>query len=246
MSIVLFSKTFIEKINTIVRRFWWAGVQDEDASSPIAYRSWNDICKPTEQGGLGIKDLQTVNKSLVIQSAWNIITNKNPFLTAIFKAKYFSNESFWNVTNQRPRSIFWSSVLQVRQELSTNSIYQLHAGNTSIWSAPWNPIWTNIHDHLLLSVTTLPLPATVADLWIPGTRSWNLQLLSNTFTDQATQSIIATHPIHSDQDDILRWTPATNGLCTTKAIYKYLSNQQITPLPPQGSRSISQSVNQIL
>lgn len=54
MSTVLFSKTFIEKINTIIRRFWWASVQDEDSSSPIAYRSWDDICKPTEHGGLGI------------------------------------------------------------------------------------------------------------------------------------------------------------------------------------------------
>jgi hypothetical protein len=26
MSTVLFSKTFVEKINTIIRRFWWAGV----------------------------------------------------------------------------------------------------------------------------------------------------------------------------------------------------------------------------
>jgi hypothetical protein len=29
MSTVLFSKTFIERINTIIRRFWWTGVQEE-------------------------------------------------------------------------------------------------------------------------------------------------------------------------------------------------------------------------
>jgi hypothetical protein len=69
MSTVLFSKTFIKKINTIIRRLWWAGVQEEDTSSLIAYCSWDDICKPTEHGGLGIRDLQTVNKSLIIQSA---------------------------------------------------------------------------------------------------------------------------------------------------------------------------------
>jgi hypothetical protein len=132
MSTVLFSKAFIERINTIVRRFWWAGVQEEDSSSPIAYRSWDDICKPTDQGGLGIRDLHTVNKSLVIHSAWNVATNKNPFLTNILKAKYFPNESFWKANNQGPKSIFWSSVLQVRQDLCSNSIYQIHAGNTSI------------------------------------------------------------------------------------------------------------------
>lgn len=31
MSTVLFSKTFVEKINTIIRRFWWACIKEEDS-----------------------------------------------------------------------------------------------------------------------------------------------------------------------------------------------------------------------
>lgn len=37
MSIVLFSKTFVEKITTIIRRFWWSGIQDDTLTSPIAF-----------------------------------------------------------------------------------------------------------------------------------------------------------------------------------------------------------------
>jgi hypothetical protein len=44
-STVLFSKTFIHKINSIIRNFWWAGVQAENPTNPIAFRSWDDICK---------------------------------------------------------------------------------------------------------------------------------------------------------------------------------------------------------
>jgi hypothetical protein len=54
MSTVLFSKTFIEKLNAIMRKFWWAGVEEENQTTPIPFRSWNDICKPTQQGGLGL------------------------------------------------------------------------------------------------------------------------------------------------------------------------------------------------
>jgi len=32
---------------------------------------------------------------MIIHSAWNVATNKNPFLTAILKAKYYPNHSFW-------------------------------------------------------------------------------------------------------------------------------------------------------
>jgi hypothetical protein len=39
LSIVLFSKAFIEKITSMIRKFWWAGVQEDNATSPIPFRS---------------------------------------------------------------------------------------------------------------------------------------------------------------------------------------------------------------
>jgi hypothetical protein len=190
MSKVLFSKTFIEKINTIIRRFWWAGVQEDNHTSPIAYRSWDDMCKSTKDGGLGIRDMQLINKSLMIQSAWNVATNKNPFLSSILKAKYYLNKTFWTAPTARPRSIYWSSVLRVKHHLHSNATLQIHAGNFSIWSSPWANIWNDIHDHLLLPVTNSPLPSTISDLWLQETKQWNQQLLSTTFTPEAVQAII--------------------------------------------------------
>jgi hypothetical protein len=87
MSTVLFSKTFIERIIAIIRRFWWTGVQEDNPSSPIAFRSWEDICQTKENGGLGIRDLYIVNRSLIVHAAFNIANNKNPLLTAVLKSK---------------------------------------------------------------------------------------------------------------------------------------------------------------
>jgi hypothetical protein len=94
----------------------------------------DDICKPINQGGLGIRDMELINKSLIIQTTWNVITNKNPILSNVIKAKYYPRSSFWTCTTTGPRSVFWSSVLQVRQHLNENSTMQIHAGNSSIWS----------------------------------------------------------------------------------------------------------------
>jgi hypothetical protein len=80
MSTVLFSKTFISKITTIIKNFWWAGAQEDSASMPFHFRSWKDICRPKKEGGLGIRDLLTVNRSLILHAAWNVATGKNPFL----------------------------------------------------------------------------------------------------------------------------------------------------------------------
>jgi hypothetical protein len=246
MSTVLFSKTFIEKINTIIRRFWWAGVQEDQHTNPIAFRSWHDICKPTKQGGLGIRDMELINKSLIINSAWNVAINKNPFLSAILKAKYYPNNTFWTAPATCPRSVYWSSIFQVKHYLHSNASLQIHAGNSSIWSSPWTNIWSNIHDHLLLPVTNSPMPETISDLWMQGTKQWDHRLLSTTFSTHAVQVIESTPVVHSDQQDILRWTPSTNGQCTSKTVYAQLAQLAQHNLPTHGSRSITQDANSIL
>lgn len=111
-------------------------MQEDNPTSPIAYRSWDDICQSKENGGLGISDLETVNKSLLIHAAYNIANNKNSFLTSVLKAKYYPNSSFWIANNSGTRSIFWFSVMKVKEELHKNAVLQLHAGNSSIWSSP--------------------------------------------------------------------------------------------------------------
>jgi hypothetical protein len=222
MSTVLFSKTFIAKINAIIRKFWWAGIQDENPTNTIAFRSWDDICKPTNQGGLGIRDMDLINKSLIIHTTWSIITNKNPILSNVLKAKYYPNSSFWTATATGPRSVFWSSVLQVRHHLHDNSTIQIHAGNSYIWSSPWVPNWNSIHDNLILPVTNNPLPSSVSDLWLQGTQTWNQDILTTTFTPQFVQIINNIQLVPSTEPDILRWTPATNGRCTSKSTYTYL------------------------
>ncbi|KAG2627853.1 hypothetical protein PVAP13_3KG264425 [Panicum virgatum] len=245
MSTILFSKSFLHKITTIIRNFWWTGIQEDNPTNPIPFRSWDDICQSKDNGGLGIRDHEVVNKSLIIQAAYNIATEKSPILTAVLKSKYFSNKSFWTANNKGPRSIFWSSIMQVKKELHNNVIFQIQAGN-SIWSSPWCPIWEDIHNHLLLPVTTNPLPSIVSDLWLPHSHNWDNNLLMQTFDNTAVNEITKLHSVPNNNQDILRWKLANNGSCTTKAIYNHLTSNQIINLPSQGSRSISSHTNQIL
>jgi len=124
MSTIIFSKTFIEKIISVIRRFWWAGVQQDDPSKPIAYRSWDDICQSKDNGGLGIRDLYIINKSLVIHTAYNIANSKDHFLSVVLKSKYYPHNSFWQPTSNSSKSVFWSSLMQVKKELTDNHWYR--------------------------------------------------------------------------------------------------------------------------
>jgi hypothetical protein len=145
------------------------------------------------------------------------------------KSKYFHNSFFWTAKTDGPRSIFWSSILQVRQNLTQNAIYQIHNGNSSIWSSPWCPIWDSIHNHLRLSVTHTPLPSVVSDLWHPNTHHWNHDLIDIVFDNKAAQIISQVITVDSASHDTLRWIPAKRGDCTTKNIHRSLSSQAQGP-----------------
>jgi hypothetical protein len=50
--------------------------------------------------------MELINKSLLIQSTWNVSTNKDPLLTSTLKAKYFPHNNFWTAPSTGFRSVF--------------------------------------------------------------------------------------------------------------------------------------------
>jgi hypothetical protein len=150
---------------------------------------WNFIVKAKDKGGLGIRDIYKINESLLVYVAWNIATDNNSFLTKVLKAKYFPNCSFWTVTNDSVKSIFWSSIMKIRHYLHENCTVQIHNGCSSIWSSPWRSIWNKIHDHINLPVTVDNLPNKIFNRWNPHSQTWNADLLLSISDEQATREI---------------------------------------------------------
>ncbi|CAN6282264.1 unnamed protein product [Urochloa humidicola] len=246
MQNILFSKCFMKKINSILRRFWWQGVQEEDSSKSFHFRSWDDICRPKHEGGLGIRKLQDVNKSLVLHSAWLIASDKDSFLARILKAKYFPNTSFWRAPTYGTRSAFWSSILQVKNLLHENSIMQISNGNSNIWNEPWCEGWETIHSSLNLSHSEPSLPNQVSELWSNRLLSWDIRKVESIFRQPAAQRIIATQKVSSTDPDSLCWKPSPQGDCTTKQAFRCIANPIPHVLPSQGPRHISSAALLIL
>ena len=97
MSNILFSKKFLASINAIIRRFWWTGVRDDNASRYLCLRAWADICTDKKSGGLGIRNLQALNQSLILSAAWRNVQNPISDLALILKSKYHADTSLWKI-----------------------------------------------------------------------------------------------------------------------------------------------------
>lgn len=120
MANILFMKKFLAKITTIIRTFWWQGVQKHSATKPLHLRSWKDICTPKKEGGLGIRNIEWVNRSMLISTAWRISSNPDSHLASILRAKYHPSATIWTAPIYLPKSVF------IHSQNSQHTPKQLH------------------------------------------------------------------------------------------------------------------------
>ncbi|KAJ1268856.1 hypothetical protein BS78_07G165500 [Paspalum vaginatum] len=229
MTNILFPKEFLEKITTIIRNFWWKGNQNKGMTKPICFRAWEDIYQPKKLGGLGIKNISIVNKSMVTHTTWMVAAQKDSFLSKVLKAKYHPHTSFWKASPIGSRSVFWSSIQSIKHYINANCIYQIHEGFVNIWSEPWCPIWDKIHSHLIIPTSITPLP----------NQSWNIDLINQVFDNHAARVIANTPIVNQHTKDVLIWTPSKKGECSTKETYRFFSSTAPSMTNMQGSRNMT-------
>ncbi|XP_078429384.1 uncharacterized protein LOC144701450 [Wolffia australiana] len=74
----------------IMRRFFWKGANAGEGRV-IALVSWNDICTPTKQGGLGVPDLNTLNVALLTKWVGRIVGPEGDLIKEVERDRYGSN-----------------------------------------------------------------------------------------------------------------------------------------------------------
>ncbi|XBH63532.1 hypothetical protein VPH35_117482 [Triticum aestivum] len=121
MANILFSKKFIAKLTTVIRNFWWTGVRETDSKKSLCLRAWKDICNSKTEGGLGIRNLKAINKSLILSAAWRLAKAPSSHLYLALKAKYFPDTSIWRATTTPPKSAFWASILKMLPKLTCHA-----------------------------------------------------------------------------------------------------------------------------
>ena len=121
MNCFLLPKTVCDEINSLLSEFWWGR---NDGHRKISWVSWNKLCLPKKEGGMGFRDLYEFNKALLGKQAWRILQKPNSLLSRLYKGRYHRSSTFLQSTNSTQASYGWRSI-QVGKELLKKGLITL-------------------------------------------------------------------------------------------------------------------------
>jgi hypothetical protein len=136
--------------------------------------------------------------------------------------------------------------MQVKDTLTKHCTIQIQKGDSSIWSTPWCSVWKEIHNYINLPVTVPNLPQSMSELWIPGTKNWNDELISHIFYVNAASAISQIIVVPADSMDAVKWKSNPKGNYSAKEAFKLLNAQVQVQLPTQGARGVGHHAMEIL
>ncbi|XP_050211481.1 uncharacterized protein LOC126661668 [Mercurialis annua] len=181
MNCFKFPKSLIREIERLCCRFWWGS---EDGNNKIHWARWKTLCEPKCLGGLGFKDLECFNKSLLAKQGWRIFKKPDCVLAKILKHRYFKDGSFLTAGCPNSASYTWKSIWWGREILMEGLRWRVGDGK-SIYI--YRDKWLNREKTFrVISNPVLAEDAVVGDLFLCQGQ-WNLELLKASFVPDDVQ-----------------------------------------------------------
>ncbi|XP_039009368.1 uncharacterized protein LOC120137752 [Hibiscus syriacus] len=106
-------KGVIQDIEKLCMCFFWKG---NDTLAREARVSWNQICSPRSEGGLGLM-MADWNKTCYFLLVKNILADEGSLWIAWIKAYCFKHEDYWSVGNKSHFSWILRKLIKLREEV---------------------------------------------------------------------------------------------------------------------------------
>ncbi|KAL0308180.1 UNVERIFIED_CONTAM: Transposon TX1 uncharacterized protein [Sesamum angustifolium] len=103
--------------------------------------AWETICRPIEEGGLGIKDILALNRALMSKHLWAVIKQDRYSIWVDWIIQVRLRDcSIWTVKENKG-TWGWKKMLSLRHSLIPHIHYRIGRGDSvSLWHDPWHPL----------------------------------------------------------------------------------------------------------
>jgi hypothetical protein len=140
-SLPMFMLSFLEipvgvrkRLDFYRSRFFW---QSDEHKRKYRLTKWNIICRPKDQGGLGIEVLELKNKCLLSKWLYKILHEQGMWQELLCN-KYLHSKTLSQVTVQPTDSPFWKGIMRVKDDFFQRGHFKLGDGTSvRFWEDRW-------------------------------------------------------------------------------------------------------------
>lgn len=229
-SVFVLPKWFYAKVDTLCSGFLW---KNSTVSAAGARVSWENICKPKTEGGLGIRNLQEFEMVFRLKRVWLFFYGSGSLWVPWLTSNRFGGRSIWLISDSPRFSMTVRSMLQLRDQLQTFLRCSIGNGQKALF---WYDYWTELGPLYLLfgsagpRALRIPLDATVSQAVSNG--HWNLPPARSDFA-LTLHIVLSTMPvpITTNGGDTYVWRNRSGGFSasfSSKTTWERIR----TPSPP--------------
>ncbi|CAN1815926.1 Putative ribonuclease H protein At1g65750 [Linum perenne] len=214
--------SILNKIDSRIRSFVWGGSKDQ---RKVHLLSWDTICRPKSQGGLGLRMAKELNEAFLMKLGWQILKHPEKLWIHVATSKYLKEvDGTLNIRRKNWGSALWRGIRRVWSTLKTACQRSIRDGrSTSFWSDPWLDSGIVLADFALQELDEVELQRSVAEA-ADDSGSWKWSLLNQLLPDQALRQVAGMTPPKPDGgDDDLIWGPDPKGRFYVRSAYEILS-----------------------
>lgn len=225
MSVYRLPITVISCLHSAMANFWWDNVEHR---SKIHWLSWEKLCLPKADGGMGFKNLECFNHALLAKQAWRFIHFEECLMTKVLTAKYLGADTFVHVQQSKNVSYAWKSLLYGRDLLMKGLKRSVGNGRSlKVWTKPWLEDADGVCRRPLRRQRCFDLNLMVSDLIDNRRRKWNTRRLADIIVPDDVRIIERNQPAVSEQDSWV-WRYQQSGVYSVKTGYELAMSQNMT------------------
>ncbi|GJV82670.1 RNA-directed DNA polymerase, eukaryota, reverse transcriptase zinc-binding domain protein [Tanacetum coccineum] len=103
--------------------------------------SWDAICKPKDQRGLGLKNLGVWNEVLMLKYLWNVASKKDTLWVKCIYVEKIKGRSIWEVQCENKSSVGWKNILSLKDKARRHIWWKIGNGKSvNVWHDRWCPV----------------------------------------------------------------------------------------------------------
>jgi len=126
----------IREIDKLCSAFLWSGPELSTKKAKIA---WDTICRPKQEGGLGLRSIKEANDVCCLKLIWRMVSHGDSLWVKWIKTHLLKHNTFWSLRSAQQGSWMWKKLLKYRNIAKDFSKVDIRNGErSSFWYDDWS------------------------------------------------------------------------------------------------------------